>query len=119
MNSEPYSFSVKPYSPETVPRPASVEILQAISKVSGGQFYEGLDALNSALSTLKLTATEEKSADYRTLWRELPVQAPGSPAPPRTDDASKATDRFVTPVARGDRTGTVAGPWRSGRGSDR
>ena len=73
VTSEPYSFFVKPYSPETVPRPARVEILQAISKVSGGQFYESLDALNSALSTLKLTATEEKSANYRSLWREWPV----------------------------------------------
>ena len=39
VTSEPFSFFVKPYSPETVPRPARVEILQAISKVSGGQFY--------------------------------------------------------------------------------
>jgi len=71
--SEPFSFFVKPYSPETVPRPARMEILQAIAKASGGQFYENLDALNQGLSSLKLKATEEKSAEYRTLWREWPL----------------------------------------------
>ena len=73
VTSEPFSFFVKPYSPETVPRPARIELLQAISKVSGGQFYESLDALNQGLSALKLKATEEKSAEYRSLWREWPV----------------------------------------------
>jgi hypothetical protein len=75
VTSEPFGFFVKPYSPETVPRPARVEILQAISQASGGQFFENLDALNSSLSTLKLHATEEKSAEYRTLWREWPIVA--------------------------------------------
>jgi len=73
LTSEPFSFFVKPYSPETVPRPARVEVLQAISQASGGQFFENLDALNQGLSTLKLQATEEKSAEFRTLWREWPV----------------------------------------------
>ena len=75
VTGEPFSFFVKPYSPETVPRPARVENLQAISQASGGQFFENVEALNTGLSTLKLKATEEKSADYRTLWREWPVVA--------------------------------------------
>jgi len=75
VSSEPVSFFVKSYSPETVPRPARVEVLQTISKVSGGAFYENLDALNQGLSALKLHATEEKNADYHTLWREWPVVA--------------------------------------------
>ncbi|MEA3212669.1 MAG: hypothetical protein QOE70_5726 [Chthoniobacter sp.] len=75
ITSEPFSFFVKPYSPETVPRPARVEILQAIAQASGGQFFENVEALNTGLSTLKLLATEEKSAEYRTLWREWPVVA--------------------------------------------
>jgi len=73
FTSEPFGFFVKPYSPETVPRPARIEILQAISTASGGKFFESVDALNKGLSTLKLHATEEKSAEYRTLWREWPV----------------------------------------------
>ena len=75
ITSEPFGFFVKPYSPETVPRPAKVEVLQAISLASGGHFYETLDALNDGLSTLKLHATEEKTAEYRTLWREWPIVA--------------------------------------------
>lgn len=75
VTSEPFSFFVKPYSPETVPRPARIEVLQAISQASGGLFFESIDALNTGLSTLKLHATEEKSAEYRTLWREWPVVA--------------------------------------------
>jgi len=73
VTSEPFSFFVKPYSPETVPRPARVEILQAISQASGGQFFESVEALNQGLSNLKLKATEEKSAEYHTLWREWPA----------------------------------------------
>ncbi len=73
VTSEPFSFFVKPYSPETVPRPARVDILQAISKASGGQFFENVEVMNQTLSTLKLKATEEKSAEYRTLWREWPA----------------------------------------------
>ena len=70
---EPFTFFVKPYSPETVPRPAKIEILQALSKASGGVFFDNVNALNDGLSSLKLKATEEKSAEYRTLWREWPV----------------------------------------------
>ena len=53
VTSEPFSFFVKPYSPETVPRPARVEILQALSKASGGRFFENLDELNTGLSALQ------------------------------------------------------------------
>jgi hypothetical protein len=75
MTSEPFTFFVKPYSPETVPKPARVEILQALSKASGGRFFETVEEMNQGLAALKLQATEEKSAEYRTLWREWPVVA--------------------------------------------
>lgn len=71
--SEPFSFYVKPHSPETVPRPAKVEVLQTISTASGGRFFETVDALNEHLSNLQLHASEEKLSDYRTLWREWPA----------------------------------------------
>ncbi len=71
--SDPFTFFVKPYSPETVPRPARVEILQALSRASNGKFFENLDELNKGLSALQPHAIEEKSAEYRTLWREWPV----------------------------------------------
>jgi len=73
VTSEPLAFFVKPYSPETVPRPARNDTLQAISKASGGEYFENLDAMNSGLASLKLKATEEKLAEFRTLWREWPA----------------------------------------------
>jgi hypothetical protein len=73
LTSEPFTFFVKPYSPETVPRPARVEILQALSKASGGRFFETVSDLNQGLAGLKLQAIEEKSAEYHTLWREWPL----------------------------------------------
>jgi hypothetical protein len=75
VTSEPLRFFVKPYSPETVPRPAKVEILQAIAKASVGEYFDTLDAMNTGLSSLKVKATEEKLAEYRTLWREWPALA--------------------------------------------
>ncbi len=71
--SEPFGFFVKPYSPETVPRPAKTEVLQAVSLSSGGRFFESVDALNEALSNLQIRASEEKLANYKTLWREWPL----------------------------------------------
>lgn len=70
--SEPFSFFVKPHSPETVPRPAKVEVLQAISAASGGRFFESLEDLNENLSKLQFHTSEQKLSDYRTLWREWP-----------------------------------------------
>jgi Putative glutamine amidotransferase len=70
--SEPFSFFVKPHSPETVPRPAKVEVLQAISAASGGRFFESLEDLNEHLNKIQLHTSEQKLSDYRTLWREWP-----------------------------------------------
>jgi len=71
--SEPFSFFVKPHSPETVPRPAKVEVLQALSTSSGGRFFESLDLMNEGLSKLQFHTSEEKLSDYKTLWREWPA----------------------------------------------
>jgi hypothetical protein len=71
--SEPFSFFVNPHSPETVPRPAKVEVLQALSTASGGRFFESLETLNEGLSKLQFHTSEEKFFDYRTLWREWPA----------------------------------------------
>jgi hypothetical protein len=71
-SSEPFSFFVKPHSPETVPRPAKPEVLQAISTASGGRFFESVDDLNEQLRKLQFHTSEQKLSDYRTLWREWP-----------------------------------------------
>lgn len=71
--SEPFTFFVKPFSPETLPQPAKMSTLAKIAQSSGGQFYESTKELDEALSALKMKATEEKISDYRTIWRTWPV----------------------------------------------
>ena len=72
-SSEPFSFFVKPHSPETVPRPAKVEVLQTLSAASGGRFFESVESLDEALSKLQFHTSEEKLSDYKTLWRDWPA----------------------------------------------
>ena len=67
--SKPFAFFVKPYSPETKPRPVKNEILQSIAEASGGQFFESIEDLNRVLGSLELSAVEEETAEFRTLWR--------------------------------------------------
>ena len=71
--SNPLSFYVKPYSPETIPRPINDQVLRTIAGTSGGQFYETLEDLNLGLSALRPRAMEEATAEFRTLWRTWPV----------------------------------------------
>lgn len=71
-SSEPFSFFVKPHSPETVPRPSKPEVLQAISTASGGRFFESVDDLGEHLRKLQFHTSEQRLSDYRTLWREWP-----------------------------------------------
>jgi hypothetical protein len=75
VTSKPMSFFVKPFSPETSPRPANFEILQAISSASGGSYFETPEALNSALTNFDLKAKEENFSEFHTLWRNGPVVA--------------------------------------------
>ena len=71
--SNPLSFYVKPYSPETIPRPINARVLRTISESSGGQFFETLEDLNLGLSSLRPQAIEEATAEFRTLWRTWPI----------------------------------------------
>ena len=71
MQSEPVSFFVKPFTPESVPRPAKTNILESISKNSGGKYFEDAKDLNEALCALKGAGKEEESVKYRSLWETL------------------------------------------------
>ena len=73
ITSEPFSFYVAPYSPETVPQPARTDVLQTLSKSSGGEFYQNVTQLNSGLTDLKFIPDEEKSSSYQTLWQKWPM----------------------------------------------
>ena len=75
VTSQPMSFFVKPYSPESAPHPSKVGVLETLSKTTGGQFYENIDRMDEGLSSLRLKASEESNAEYRTLWRHWPMLA--------------------------------------------
>ena len=67
--SDPVSFAVKPFTPESVPRPANQQILQNISRNSSGQFFASVDALNQHLSTLNVKRLEQEISRYDSLWQ--------------------------------------------------
>ena len=71
--SGPLSFYVKPYSPESVPRPIDEGLLRTLAETSGGTYFESLSDLDLALSELRPQAIEEASAEFKTLWRTWPI----------------------------------------------
>ena len=67
IDSAPFSFYVKPFSPETSPRPQDVEVLMQLAKASGGLFCEQ-DQLDQVLSALDIKTTQEEHIAYTSLW---------------------------------------------------
>jgi uncharacterized membrane protein len=70
--SAPYSFMVRPYSPETTPRPAADETLRAASSASGGRHLQP-DEVNDALSRLNISFEENEKIRYTDLWGRTPI----------------------------------------------
>jgi len=71
--SDPVSFAVKPFTPESVPRPANVPVLQAIARSSGGQFFATPDALNEYLAALQVKRLEQEISEFHSLWQRAIV----------------------------------------------
>lgn len=67
IESPPFSFYVKPFTPETSPRPQDVEVLRQLAKASGGQFCE-VDQLDQVLSGLDIKTSQEERVSYNSLW---------------------------------------------------
>jgi hypothetical protein len=67
VESPPFSFYVKPFTPETSPKPQAVEVLRQLAKASGGQFCEQ-DQLDQVLSNLDIKASQEERVSYDSLW---------------------------------------------------
>lgn len=67
IESPPYPVYVRPYTPETIPKPANVTALQALARVSGGKFCE-FNELSPFLNRLHFTQQEEQRVIYRSLW---------------------------------------------------
>ena len=72
--SAPYSFFVKPFSPETAPHPANAALLRALAESSGGRYLLP-DEVPAALSHLQLKSAEEGRLTYTSLWNRWPVLA--------------------------------------------
>jgi len=66
---EPVSFFVKPFTPESIPRPIDFGVLQALATASGGGYFTTLDALDKRLSDLNPNMIEDQTETYKTLWR--------------------------------------------------
>lgn len=71
ITSDPISFFIKAFTPESVPRPAKTEVLEAIAQNSGGKFFESVKDMNEALSSLSFTKREEETVKYSSLWQNF------------------------------------------------
>lgn len=71
--SDPVSFFVQPFSPETMPRPIDAKLLATLSAASQGTFYESLADLNQGLGSLQFNAIEEETTEFESLWRNWPT----------------------------------------------
>lgn len=69
VESDPVSFFVKPFTPESVPRPANVDVLKAIAANSGARYSSNLQELDDVLSSLSFAGIEEEIAEYKSLWQ--------------------------------------------------
>ena len=69
VQSDPVSFFVQPYTPESRPGPANTNVLQAIAMSSGGRYCRSAEELDSTLNELTFSAVEEETAHYTSLWQ--------------------------------------------------
>jgi hypothetical protein len=67
IESPPFSFYVKPFTPETSPTPQAVALLEQLAKASGGQFCEP-EQLDQALSALDIRTSRQERVSYTSLW---------------------------------------------------
>ena len=71
VSSDEISFFVKPFTPESMPRPVNTAVLKAISRQSGGKYFESMEDLNNTLSSLSFAGKEEESVSYISLWQTV------------------------------------------------
>jgi hypothetical protein len=68
------TFYVKPYTPESNPRPANAELLRGLADASGGR-YGRPDELVAAIGALQPAVREEERVSFLTLWNRAAVLA--------------------------------------------
>jgi hypothetical protein len=75
MESDPVGFTVKPFTPESIPRPANLEVMKAIAANSGGKCFDEVRELNETLSKLTVKQIEQETSEYTSLWQHWIVIA--------------------------------------------
>ena len=71
IESDPISFFVKPFTPESVPRPSNTDVLRTLAQSSGGRFFRSITDLDAALASLQFASLEEERVKYLSLWRNF------------------------------------------------
>ena len=73
IESEGAFFSVKPFSPESIPRPLDQETLKAITVNSGGAYFEKVADLDRTLAALTPKKLEQDISEYKTYWQHWAI----------------------------------------------
>lgn len=74
FESQAYSFFVKPFTPESLPRPPDLDTLRALAASSSGRFLMP-DEVADAMTALPFTPREESLVQFHSLWNTWPVMA--------------------------------------------
>jgi len=70
IESDPLSFFVKPFTPESVPRAANFNVLRLLARNSGGKYFNNVRELSDELAALSFASIEQEKADYESLWQQ-------------------------------------------------
>lgn len=68
IDSAPYTFFVKGFTPETNPKPVNAELLKRLAEGSKGAWCEP-EQVNEALAGLRFANREEQRLEFHSLWQ--------------------------------------------------
>jgi hypothetical protein len=74
VESPAYSFFVKPFTPESLPRPPDLETLRALAASSSGRYLLP-EEVADAMTAIPIKPREEALVKFNTLWNTMPVLA--------------------------------------------
>lgn len=74
VDSAPYTFFIKGFTPETNPRPFNAELLKRMAEIGKGKFLEPAQ-VNEELSALRFKKREEQRLEFRSLWQNWVIVA--------------------------------------------
>jgi hypothetical protein len=73
LESDVAFISVKPFSPESIPRPPDFETLKAIAANSGGAYFESAADLDRTLASFTPKKLEQSISEYKTYWQHWSI----------------------------------------------